>query len=85
MCTGSHLASREMYVTFVRILISLEVLPAMDPEQRPILSGPLECNANPSGLSIEPKSFKIGFRVRNTERLNRWFEQTETKTKRMTS
>jgi len=81
MCTGSHLAQREMYVTFVRMLVSLEVLPAIDPEHRPVLTGPLECNANPTGLSIEPKSFKIGFRVRDKERLRKWFEQTETATR----
>jgi phenylacetate 2-hydroxylase len=80
MCTGSHLASREMYVTFVRLLISLEILPAMDPSQRPILTGPLECNANPTGLSIEPKSFKIGFRIRDEERLKMNFEQTKVAT-----
>jgi phenylacetate 2-hydroxylase len=83
MCTGSHLASREMYVTFVRILISLEILPAMDPSQRPILTGPLECNANPTGLSIEPKSFKIGFRIRDKEHLRKCFEQTEIATKHL--
>lgn len=81
MCTGSHLAYREMYITFVRMLIAFEVLPAADPSQRPILTGPLECNANPSGLSIEPKAFKIGFRVRDKARLEEWFEQTDTATK----
>ncbi|KAH8705740.1 phenylacetate 2-hydroxylase [Talaromyces proteolyticus] len=81
MCTGSHLAYREMYVTFVRILIAFEVLPAKDPAQRPILAGPLECNANPSGLSIEPKAFKIGFRVRDRVRLEKWLEQSEAATK----
>ena len=49
----------------------------MDPAERPILTGPLECNANPAGLSIEPKAFKIGFRVRDREKLETWFEETE--------
>ena len=81
MCTGSHLADREMYITFVRMIIALEVLPAQQPAERPILTGPLECNANPSGLSIEPKPFKIGFRVRDRDRLEKWFEQTANATK----
>ncbi|EON65389.1 hypothetical protein W97_04627 [Coniosporium apollinis CBS 100218] len=81
MCTGSHLAYREMYITFVRMLIAFEVLPAADTSQRPILTGPLECNANPSGLSTEPKAFKIGFRVRDKACLKKWFEQTDTTTK----
>lgn len=74
MCTGSHLAYREMYVTFVRMVLAFEILPAVDPLQRPILTGPLECNANPTGLSIEPKPFKVGFRIRDDETLARWFE-----------
>ena len=81
MCTGSHLAYREMYITFVRMLVALEILPAKDVDERPVLTGPLECNANPSGLSIEPKPFKIGFRVRNKERLQTWFEQSANATK----
>lgn len=77
MCTGSHLAYREMYITFVRMLLAFEISPAKDPRQRPILAGPLECNANPTGLSIEPKPFKIGFRVRDPARLDEWFRQSE--------
>ncbi|KAF9887692.1 hypothetical protein FE257_009645 [Aspergillus nanangensis] len=65
MCTGSHLAMREMYVSFVRMLLAFKIRPARDPARRPILTGPLECNANPSGLSIEPKDFDIGFQVRD--------------------
>ncbi|OQD84500.1 hypothetical protein PENSOL_c118G05206 [Penicillium solitum] len=77
MCTGSHLAMREMYVTFVRLVIALEVLPAKDPFRRPILSGPLEGNANPSGLSIEPKDFDLGFKIRDEKLLDSWIEQSE--------
>jgi len=80
MFTGSHLAYREMYVTFVRMLIAFEVLPAKNVEQRPILTGPLECNANPTGLSIEPKSFRIGFKRRTEKQLAEWFKQTEVAT-----
>ena len=83
MCTGSHLANREMYVTFTRILVALEVLPARAPEDRPILTGPLECNANPSGLSIEPKSFRIGFKIRDRETLKALFEETDGMTEHM--
>lgn len=81
MCTGSHLAYREMYVAFIRMLLVFEIQPAKDPSQRPDLTGPLECNANPSGLSIEPKPFKIGFRVRSKACLDKWFEITEIATK----
>lgn len=80
MCTGSHLANREMYITFTRMLMAFEILPAKDPAQRPILSGPLDCNANPSGLSIEPKHFDIGFKIRDRRKLTGWFEHTESAT-----
>ncbi|CAM1508804.1 Fc.00g056520.m01.CDS01 [Cosmosporella sp. VM-42] len=65
MCTGSHLANREMYISFVRVLLAFDVLPVQDPARRPVLTGPLECNANPSGLSIEPKDFAIGLKIRD--------------------
>jgi phenylacetate 2-hydroxylase len=68
---------REMYVTFVRLIVAFEVLPACDPARRPILDGPLECNSNPSGLSIEPKAFDIGFKIRDEKMLKAWFEQSE--------
>ena len=80
MCTGSHLAYREMYITFIRVLLAFEVLPATDFAERPILTGPLECNANPQGLSIEPKPFKIGFRLRDRENLSTWIACSEAAT-----
>ncbi|KAJ5982564.1 hypothetical protein N7451_012664 [Penicillium sp. IBT 35674x] len=83
MCTGSHLAMREMYVTFVRLVVAFEVLPARNPSRRPILTGPLECNANPSGLSIEPRDFDLGFKVRDEKMLHAWFEQSEKATEHL--
>jgi phenylacetate 2-hydroxylase len=83
MCTGSHLANREMYITFMRILLAFEICPAKDAARRPILSGPLECNANPSGLSIEPKPFDIGFKIRDRNKLEEWFEHTRSATSYM--
>lgn len=83
MCTGSHLANREMYIWYTRMLIAFEVLPAFDSTRRPILEGPLECNANPSGVSIERKSFQTGFKIRDREKSAQWFEQTESATKHM--
>ena len=83
MCTGSYLAYREMYITFIRMVLAFEILPAEDADQRPILTGPLECNANPSGLSIEPAAFNCGFRVRESADLERWFEESERATQHM--
>ncbi|GAM88147.1 hypothetical protein ANO11243_061780 [Dothideomycetidae sp. 11243] len=80
MCTGSHLAYREMYVTFVRMLLAFDIVPCANPQERPILVGPLECNANPSGLSIEPTPFKIGFKVRNEVQLQKWLKGSEART-----
>jgi phenylacetate 2-hydroxylase len=62
------------------MIIAFEVLPSLDPNQRPILTGPLECNANPSGLSIEPKSFKIGFKIRDQEKLEYLCEKSRAAT-----
>ena len=72
-----------MYITFIRVLLAFELLPAKDPARKPILTGPLECNANPSGLSIEPKDFDIGFKIRNREMLREMLERTKKRTEHL--
>ena len=85
MCTGSHLAYREMYVTFVRMLLAFEILPAEKESEMPCLKGPLEINANPVGLSIEPRPFKVGMRIRGgasaKQTLEGWLRRSDEATR----
>jgi phenylacetate 2-hydroxylase len=80
MCAGSHLANRELYTAFIRIISAFYIDPPRDPKDLPILDG-LECNALPTSLTTEPKKFKVGFRVRDLGKLKTWMEGSDERTK----
>lgn len=80
MCAGSHLANRELYTAFLRLVVAFELTPPKEDGDRPILDA-LEANAIPTSLTLEPKKFKVGFRVRDKEALERWMEESEERTK----
>lgn len=63
MCAGSHLANRELFVAFSRLIMSLHLDEAGDPRERPILDA-LECNAQKTSLTTDPKPFKLRIRLR---------------------
>ncbi|RMD41081.1 hypothetical protein DV735_g4033, partial [Chaetothyriales sp. CBS 134920] len=70
MCVGAHLANREIYTAFLRMITAFQIVEAKDPADRAILD-PIECNSIPTALTTEPKPFKVGFKVRNRESLER--------------
>lgn len=76
MCVGSHLANKELYVVFTRLVSAFKIHPATNPADRPDLTGPMSCNANPTGLSIEPRPFKLGFTIRNHSQLREWLGES---------
>ncbi|KAF2093039.1 cytochrome P450 [Rhizodiscina lignyota] len=80
MCAGSHLANRELYTAFLRMILVFEILQPQQEADRPILDA-LEANAIPTSLTLEPKPFKCRFRVRDREMLERWVEESEERTK----
>ncbi|KAF2145506.1 uncharacterized protein K452DRAFT_355949 [Aplosporella prunicola CBS 121167] len=80
MCAGSHLANRELYTAFVRLISAFVFVPPRKEEDMPILDA-LEANALPTGLTLEPKPFKVGFRIRDREALERWIQEGEERTK----
>lgn len=80
MCAGSHLANRELYTAFIRLISAFHIVPPQNPDDLPILDA-LECNALPTGLTTEPKPFKCGFKVRDLERLNAWIAASDERTK----
>jgi phenylacetate 2-hydroxylase len=80
MCPGSHLANRELYTAFIRIISAFYIDPPRDPKDLPILDS-LECNALPTSLTTEPKKFKVGFRARDPAKLKTWMEGSDERTK----
>ncbi|KAF2461061.1 putative cytochrome P450 phenylacetate 2-hydroxylase [Lineolata rhizophorae] len=79
MCAGSHLANRELYTAFLRLIVAFEMVPSENPAQRPVLDA-LEANALPTSLTMEPKKFTCGFRVRDRDALERWLAESEERT-----
>ncbi|KAF2264583.1 cytochrome P450 phenylacetate hydroxylase-like protein [Lojkania enalia] len=80
MCAGSHLANRELYTAFVRLISAFEFTPPKDPRDAPILDC-LDANAIPTSLTLEPKYFKVGFKPRNRLLLEKWIAESEERTK----
>ncbi|PFH59211.1 hypothetical protein XA68_12670 [Ophiocordyceps unilateralis] len=79
MCAGTHLASRQLYTAFLRIITAFEILPARDPADAPIMDA-IECNAMPASLTTDPKPFKVGLRPRNEPLLRKWIAAAEERT-----
>ena len=79
MCVGSHLANRELYVAFVRLISAFEIVGPRDPRDEPEMDA-LKANAIPTSLTMEPKAFKAGFRVRDRDVLETWIRESEAAT-----
>ncbi|KIN02132.1 hypothetical protein OIDMADRAFT_162082 [Oidiodendron maius Zn] len=80
MCAGSHLANRELYTAFIRLITAFRIEPPKDSRDMPILDA-LECNAVPTSLTTDPKPFKCGFRVRDPRKLEQWMNESEERTR----
>lgn len=80
MCVGSHLANRELYTAFLRVITAFEVLPPRLDSDLPVLDS-LDANAIPTGLTMEPKPFKVGFKIRDQALVDRWISESEERTK----
>jgi phenylacetate 2-hydroxylase len=80
MCAGSHLANRELYTAFVRLISAFHIVPAKNKEDLPILDC-LGCNSIPTALTTEPKKFKCGFKARDIDTLKGWMAASDEATK----
>jgi phenylacetate 2-hydroxylase len=79
MCAGSHLANRELYTAYIRLITAFEITPAQDPVDRPIMDA-IEANLTPTSLSLDPRPFKIGLRPRDESALRSWIAEAEART-----
>jgi phenylacetate 2-hydroxylase len=82
MCAGSHLANRELYTAFVRLIVAFRIEESKRVEDRPVLDA-LGCNAVPTSLTTDPKPFKCGFRARDLQKLESWMRESEEKTRHL--
>ena len=80
MCVGAHLANRELYTAFIRLITGFHILPPKNSEDLPVLDA-LGCNASPTSLTTECKKFKCVFKARDAEKLKQWISASEERTK----
>ncbi|KAJ6147152.1 phenylacetate hydroxylase pahA-Penicillium chrysogenum [Penicillium chrysogenum] len=80
MCAGSHLANRELFTAFIRLITAFNMHTAKETADRPILNA-IECNLIPTALTTEPKPFKVGFSARDPKKLERWIAESDERTK----
>jgi phenylacetate 2-hydroxylase len=76
MCAGSHLANRELFTAYVRLITAFEISPARDPQDAPIMDC-IECNSTPTSLTTDPKPFKVGLKPRDETALKKWIAEAE--------
>ncbi|KAF7558278.1 hypothetical protein G7Z17_g114 [Cylindrodendrum hubeiense] len=79
MCAGSHLANRELYTAYIRLITAFQILPARNAADRPDMDA-IECTANPTALTTDPKPFKIGLKARSESKLKEWITASEART-----
>ncbi|KAF4959001.1 hypothetical protein FSARC_10870 [Fusarium sarcochroum] len=80
MCAGSHLANRELYTAYIRLITAFKIVQARNFKDAPILD-PIDCSINPTSLTTDPKSFKIGLKTRDEPVLRKWIAESEERTK----
>lgn len=66
MCAGSHLANRELYVAFARLVLAFEILAGTEFDQR--CTHPVEYNECQTALVAESRDFPVRLRVRERMR-----------------
>ncbi len=79
MCAGAHLANRELYVIFTRLILGFHIRETSDLAARPVLDT-IECNSVLTSLVTQPKPFKVHFVPRDRGRLEKWIAESEERT-----
>lgn len=79
MCAGAHLANRQLYVIFTRLILAFHIQGSADLRDRPELDT-IECNSVPTSMVMQPKPFKVHFVPRDGAKLDRWARESFEKT-----
>jgi len=82
MCIGSHLANRELYTAFLRLIIAFEFVPPKEKKDEALLDA-FDCNMFPTSLTLDPKPFKVGLKVRDRAIVDRWIKESEKRTEHL--
>ena len=73
MCAGAHLANRELFTFFVRLISSFQILQPKNDDEAAVLDA-MDANCCHTALVAVPRPFKCRFRPRNKTLLESYFE-----------
>ena len=76
MCAGAHLANRELFTFFIRLISSFRILPPKN-HLNTASCDAMEANACHTALVAEPKPFTCRFEPRDKLLLESWLENSE--------
>jgi len=79
MCVGAHLANRELFTIFLRLITAFRILPPKNEENAAVLDA-MEANGCHAAQIAKPKPFKCRFEPRNMELLESWLESSRRRT-----
>ncbi|KAG0155529.1 hypothetical protein PDIDSM_2700 [Penicillium digitatum] len=79
---GSHLANRELFTAFIRLITAFQMHTAKEAADRPILNA-IECNLIATALTTEPKPFKVGFSAADPKKLEQWIAESDERTRNL--
>jgi phenylacetate 2-hydroxylase len=75
MCAGAHLANRELYAIFTRLILAFHIRETQSVSERPVLDS-IDCNSIPTSMVTQPKPFKVRFIPRDTAKLDQWLQES---------
>ena len=78
-CAGAHLANRELYAIFSRLILAFWIKPTTDLSKYPELDT-IECNSVPTSMVTQPKPFQIYLQPRDRPQLQKWIGESWEKT-----
>lgn len=80
MCAGVHLANRELYIAFCKVIHFFKIETSTNPAEEVYDINPATGCANPKGLSSTPKPFKVRFVPRDPATIEQWIENEKSRT-----
>ena len=78
MCAGAHLANRELFTFFVRLIVAFRVLPPNNIIAAAEID-PYKFNLCTTALVAEPKPFKCRFEPRDADQLRSWLDENRSR------
>ncbi len=74
-CLGNHIANRELYAMFIRLILAFHIKPTTVPKMYPELDT-VKCNAVPTSMVTQPKPFQVYLVPREKDKLGKWIQES---------